>query len=64
MIRIRRYLGRGVPQEDIDKIIEVVDTSDMRDMDAFVEAIEVVHGIYQKHGAGKIMRTIGTGQGI
>lgn len=60
------YLEAGLadlPQEDIDKIIEVVDTADMWDGDAFTESLEVARGIYQKHGVGKTIRTIGTGAG-
>lgn len=58
------YLEAGLadlPQEDIDKIIEVVDTADMWDWDASLESLEVGKGLWEKKGLGKAARTAGAG---
>ncbi|CCH48493.1 hypothetical protein [Pseudodesulfovibrio piezophilus] len=60
----KAYLEAGLadlPQEDIDKIIKVVDRMDMIDSKAIKESLEVAYEIYDKKGFGKAAETIGTG---
>jgi len=58
------YLEAGLadlPQEDIDRIIKVVDRMDMIDSKAIQESLEVAYEIYDKKGFGKAAETVGTG---
>jgi hypothetical protein len=58
------YLEAGLadlPQEDIDKVIEVVDRMDMIDSKAIIESLEVEYEIYDKKGFSKAAKTAATG---